>query len=130
MYMPTCTPLQRPQSQSIALNLALKSAFLCLSVSSECLGSQQTVLHQLCVTDQSASDDVELVSLLYWPLQQLHQYSRVLLKLAACFDVVRKELQLLLLLLSALEFFFSHTSRSLFILQFLFLEIDFTPMID
>lgn len=86
-----------------------KSAFLCLSVSSECLGSQQTVLHQLSVTDQSASDDVELVSLLYWPLQQLHQYSRVLLKLAACFDVVRKGLQLLLLLLSALELiFFPH----------------------
>lgn len=70
---------------------------LCLSVSSECLGSQQTVLAQLCVSDQAVSGDVDLVSMLYWPLQQLHQYSRVLLKLAACYDVVRRKLSALFL---------------------------------
>uniref|UniRef100_UPI0037E9340C alsin-like isoform X2 n=1 Tax=Semicossyphus pulcher TaxID=241346 RepID=UPI0037E9340C len=59
----------------------------------ECLGSKQTVLAQLCVSDQSGSGDVDLVSLLYWPLQQLHQYSRVLLKLAACYDVLTTEYQ-------------------------------------
>ncbi|XP_030284576.1 alsin-like isoform X4 [Sparus aurata] len=62
-------------------------------LSLECLGSQQTVLAQLCVSDQAVSGDVDLVSLLYWPLQQLHQYSRVLLKLAACYDVLTTEYQ-------------------------------------
>ncbi|XP_045909587.1 alsin-like isoform X3 [Micropterus dolomieu] len=62
-------------------------------LSLECLGSQQTTLAQLCVSDQSASGDVDLVSLLYWPLQQLHQYSRVLLKLAVCYDVLTTEYQ-------------------------------------
>ncbi|XP_040003965.1 alsin-like isoform X1 [Xiphias gladius] len=62
-------------------------------LSIECLGSQQTMLTQLCVSDQSASGDVDLVSLLYWPLQQLHQYSRALLKLAACYDVLTIEYQ-------------------------------------
>uniref|UniRef100_A0A673ATW6 Alsin Rho guanine nucleotide exchange factor ALS2 a n=1 Tax=Sphaeramia orbicularis TaxID=375764 RepID=A0A673ATW6_9TELE len=37
--------------------------------------------------------DLDLVSLLYWPLQQLHQYSRVLLKLASCYDVLTVEYQ-------------------------------------
>uniref|UniRef100_A0AAX7U419 Alsin Rho guanine nucleotide exchange factor ALS2 a n=1 Tax=Astatotilapia calliptera TaxID=8154 RepID=A0AAX7U419_ASTCA len=50
---------------------------------SESLGFRQTLLTQLSVSDQSASGDVDLVSMLYWPLQQLHQYSRALLKLAA-----------------------------------------------
>lgn len=59
-------------------------------MSSECLGSQQADLARLCVPDQSVSDDIDLASLLYWPLQQLHQYSRVLLKLEARFDVVRE----------------------------------------
>uniref|UniRef100_A0AAX7V7E8 Alsin Rho guanine nucleotide exchange factor ALS2 a n=1 Tax=Astatotilapia calliptera TaxID=8154 RepID=A0AAX7V7E8_ASTCA len=59
---------------------------------SESLGFRQTLLTQLSVSDQSASGDVDLVSMLYWPLQQLHQYSRALLKLAACYDVVRKSL--------------------------------------
>lgn len=71
---------------------------LCLSLSlylsSECLGSQQTLLSQLCAAEQSVNGDSDLVSLLYWPLQQLHQYSRVLLKLAACYDVVRRKLSL------------------------------------
>ncbi|XP_029314929.1 alsin-like isoform X3 [Cottoperca gobio] len=62
-------------------------------LSLECLGSQQTMLAQLCVSDQSVSGDVDLVSLFYWPLQQLHQYSRVLLKLAACYDVLTAEYQ-------------------------------------
>ncbi|XP_053184200.1 alsin-like [Scomber japonicus] len=62
-------------------------------LSLECLGSQQTKLAQLCVSDQSASENVDLVSLLYRPLQQLHQYGRVLLKLAACYDVLTTEYQ-------------------------------------
>ncbi|XP_070694071.1 alsin-like [Pempheris klunzingeri] len=62
-------------------------------LSLECLGSQQAVLAQLCVSDQSVSGNVDLASLLYRPLQQLHQYSRVLLKLAACYDVLTTEYQ-------------------------------------
>ncbi|XP_041806349.1 alsin-like isoform X4 [Chelmon rostratus] len=62
-------------------------------LSLECLDSQQTVLAQLCVSDQSVGGDADLVSLLYRPLQQLHQYSRVLLKLAACYDVLTAEYQ-------------------------------------
>ncbi|XP_042350663.1 alsin-like [Plectropomus leopardus] len=62
-------------------------------LSLECLGNQQTTLAQLCVSDQSVSGDVDLVSLLYRPLQQLHQYSRVLLKLASCYDVLTTEYQ-------------------------------------
>ncbi|KAM3608464.1 uncharacterized protein V6R79_026113 [Siganus canaliculatus] len=58
-------------------------------LSQECLGSQQTTLAQLCASDQAAG--VDLVSLMYWPLQQLHLYGRVLLKLAACFDVSTAE---------------------------------------
>ncbi|XP_029386082.1 alsin-like [Echeneis naucrates] len=64
-------------------------------LSLECLGSQQITLAQLCASDQSVSGDVDLVSLMYWPLQQLHQYSRVLLKLAACYDVLTVEYQYL-----------------------------------
>ncbi|XP_027146712.1 alsin isoform X2 [Larimichthys crocea] len=64
-------------------------------LSHECLGSQQTMLAQLCASEQSVTGDVDLVSLLYWPLQQLHQYSRVLLKLAACYDVLTTEYQCL-----------------------------------
>nr|XP_046260313.1 alsin-like isoform X3 [Scatophagus argus] len=62
-------------------------------LSLECLGSRQTQLAQLCPSDRPVSGDAELVSLFYWPLQQLHQYSRVLLKLAACFDVLTTEYQ-------------------------------------
>ncbi|XP_072253374.1 alsin-like isoform X2 [Leuresthes tenuis] len=62
-------------------------------LSLECLGGQQAVLSQLCASDQSVSGDVDLVSMLYWPLQQLHQYNRVLLKMAVCFDVLTTEYQ-------------------------------------
>ncbi|XP_029980633.1 alsin-like isoform X2 [Sphaeramia orbicularis] len=62
-------------------------------LSLECLGSQQAWPSQLCPSDQSTSGDLDLVSLLYWPLQQLHQYSRVLLKLASCYDVLTVEYQ-------------------------------------
>ncbi|KAG7502317.1 alsin-like isoform X2 [Solea senegalensis] len=64
-------------------------------LSLEVFSSQQTVLAQLCLPDQSVSGDVDVVSLLYWPLQQLHQYSRILLKLAACYDVLTEEYQTL-----------------------------------
>ncbi|XP_067371199.1 alsin-like isoform X3 [Channa argus] len=59
----------------------------------ECLGSQQTMFAQLCPADQSVSGDVDLGSLLYRPLQQLHQYSRDLLKLEVCYDVSTIEYQ-------------------------------------
>ena len=103
---------------------------LCLSVSSECLGSQQTVLAQLCVSDQAVSGDVDLVSMLYWPLQQLHQYSRVLLKLAACYDVVRRKLSALFLL----PFFFwlkhsQHVPSFPSVLHFLFSKCSLFPTI-
>ncbi|XP_041857006.1 alsin-like isoform X2 [Melanotaenia boesemani] len=62
-------------------------------LSVECLGSQQTLLSQLCVSDQSAQGEVDLVSVFYWPLQQLHQYNRLLLKMAACYDVLTVEYQ-------------------------------------
>uniref|UniRef100_A0A7N8XQ27 Alsin-like n=1 Tax=Mastacembelus armatus TaxID=205130 RepID=A0A7N8XQ27_9TELE len=61
-------------------------------LSIECLGSQQAMLAQLCVADQPASEEANLVSLMYWPLQHLQQYSRALLKMAACYDVVRVKL--------------------------------------
>ncbi|XP_026151072.1 alsin-like isoform X2 [Mastacembelus armatus] len=62
-------------------------------LSIECLGSQQAMLAQLCVADQPASEEANLVSLMYWPLQHLQQYSRALLKMAACYDVVTIEYQ-------------------------------------
>ncbi|XP_026231827.1 alsin-like isoform X2 [Anabas testudineus] len=62
-------------------------------LSHECLGLQQTTLTQLCVADKSVNGDVDLVALFYWPLQQLHQYSRVLLKLASCYEVLTVEYQ-------------------------------------
>ncbi|KAK7904907.1 hypothetical protein WMY93_017514 [Mugilogobius chulae] len=61
-------------------------------LSNDCLGSKHSELRQLCVSD-SDKDEVDLVSLLYWPLQQLHHYSRLLLKLAACYDVLTVEYQ-------------------------------------
>ncbi|CAL1582800.1 unnamed protein product [Knipowitschia caucasica] len=63
-------------------------------LSNDCLGSKHDELHQLSVSD-SDKDEVDLVSLLYWPLQQLHHYSRLLLKLAACYDVLNEEYQCL-----------------------------------
>ncbi|XP_017279385.1 alsin isoform X2 [Kryptolebias marmoratus] len=56
---------------------------------------QQTLLSQLNVPDPSVSGDGDLVSMFYWPLQQLHQYNRVLLKLTACYDVLTVEYQTL-----------------------------------
>ncbi|XP_076011850.1 alsin-like isoform X3 [Genypterus blacodes] len=61
-------------------------------VALDCLGPQQSWFAQL-TYDGSASADApaDLVSLLYQPLQQLHQYSRVLLKTEACYDVKTTE---------------------------------------
>ncbi|XP_061548671.1 alsin-like isoform X4 [Phycodurus eques] len=61
-------------------------------LSLECLGSKQTKLFEL---DLSVSGDADPGSLLYWPLQQLQQYNRVLLKLEACYDVLTTEYQYL-----------------------------------
>lgn len=99
------------------------SVFLSMSLYSECLGSQQMTLAQLCVSDQPASDNVDLVSLLYRPLQQLHQYGRVLLKLAACYDVVRvKHLALFSPFLFNYTFFFH--------LSFTFFQLSVFPVIE
>uniref|UniRef100_A0A3P9C260 Alsin Rho guanine nucleotide exchange factor ALS2 n=1 Tax=Maylandia zebra TaxID=106582 RepID=A0A3P9C260_9CICH len=76
--------------RKILLTPLRKRESLCPVLGEQCF--RQTLLTQLSVSDQSASGDVDLVSMLYWPLQQLHQYSRALLKLAACYDVVRKSL--------------------------------------
>lgn len=62
-------------------------------LSAECSGSELAELHQLSASDESVRSHVDLGSLLYRPLQQLHQYSRLLLKLAACFDVLTSEYQ-------------------------------------
>lgn len=62
-------------------------------LSLECLGSQQAALSQLCGSDQAISGELGLVSVFYQPLQQLHHYNRVLLKMAACYDVLTMEYQ-------------------------------------
>ncbi|XP_051937383.1 alsin-like isoform X1 [Hippocampus zosterae] len=62
-------------------------------LSLECLGSKQTKLAQLSELDPSASGDGDLASVLYWPLQQLQQYSRVLFQLESCFDMLTAEYQ-------------------------------------
>uniref|UniRef100_A0A3Q2D4F0 Alsin Rho guanine nucleotide exchange factor ALS2 n=1 Tax=Cyprinodon variegatus TaxID=28743 RepID=A0A3Q2D4F0_CYPVA len=59
----------------------------------EALASQQAVLAQLCGSDESVSGKLDLVSMFYQPLQQLHHYNRVLLKMAACYDVLTMEYQ-------------------------------------
>ncbi|XP_077435486.1 alsin-like isoform X2 [Vanacampus margaritifer] len=62
-------------------------------LSLECLGSKQTKLAQLSELDPSVSGDADLGSLLYRPMQQLLQYSRVLLALESCYDVLTTEYQ-------------------------------------
>ncbi|XP_056144962.1 alsin-like isoform X2 [Lampris incognitus] len=59
-------------------------------LSVECFGKQQDVVFRLCGVDQAGSTEV-MVVLFYLPLQHLHQYSRSLLKLAACYDVSTPE---------------------------------------
>ncbi|XP_072301246.1 alsin-like isoform X3 [Eucyclogobius newberryi] len=61
-------------------------------LSNDCFGPKRSDLRELCVWGED-KDEVDLVSLLYWPLQQLHHYSRLLLKLAACYDVLTAEYQ-------------------------------------
>ncbi|KAM9343957.1 alsin-like [Pholidichthys leucotaenia] len=62
-------------------------------LSVDCLGFQKNMLTQLSVPDEAVSGDVDLVSVFYCPLQQLHQYSRALYKMAACYDVLTVEYQ-------------------------------------
>ncbi|XP_061697615.1 alsin-like isoform X2 [Syngnathoides biaculeatus] len=64
-------------------------------LSLECLGSKQTKLAQLFEPEPSVSGEADLGFLLYWPLQQLQQYVRILPKLEACYDVLTKEYQFL-----------------------------------
>ncbi|XP_029967900.1 alsin isoform X2 [Salarias fasciatus] len=61
----------------------------------DCLGHKHTLLAELCGSSPSGKADVDLVSILYWPLQQLHHYNQILLKLAACYDVLTVEYQFL-----------------------------------
>ncbi|XP_011487920.1 alsin-like isoform X3 [Oryzias latipes] len=63
------------------------------NLSVECLATQQTTLAQLCGSNQSVGGEVDLGSVFYWPLQQLHQYHRTLLRLTACYDVSTIEYQ-------------------------------------
>ncbi|KAK6315502.1 hypothetical protein J4Q44_G00150310 [Coregonus suidteri] len=60
----------------------------------ECFGKKLDVLRQL---SESSGDKVPLsdllVSLFYSPIQHIHEYSRLLLKLATCFDVSTVEYQ-------------------------------------
>ncbi|KAM4561620.1 alsin-like isoform 1-T2 [Fundulus diaphanus] len=62
-------------------------------LSLECLGSRQAVLSQLRGSDQPVGGEFDLVSMFYQPLQQLHHYSRLLLKMSACYDVLTVEYQ-------------------------------------
>ncbi|XP_077584361.1 alsin-like [Stigmatopora nigra] len=62
-------------------------------LSRERLGSKQSKLAKLPQLDPSVSGDVDLGFLLYWPMQQLQQYSGALLKLEACYDVLTTEYQ-------------------------------------
>ncbi|XP_028292919.1 alsin-like isoform X2 [Gouania willdenowi] len=65
-------------------------------LSHECLGPLHTLISRLSVSQQSGGgSDLDLVSTFYWPLQQLHQYSQALNKLAACYHVSTNEHQLL-----------------------------------
>uniref|UniRef100_A0A667WYP8 Alsin Rho guanine nucleotide exchange factor ALS2 n=1 Tax=Myripristis murdjan TaxID=586833 RepID=A0A667WYP8_9TELE len=66
---------------SLSLSLSLRQA----------VGVQQASLSQLLGDSDGVVADVDLVQLFYRPLQQLHQYSRLLLKLATCYDVVSAE---------------------------------------
>uniref|UniRef100_A0AAQ6IC89 Alsin Rho guanine nucleotide exchange factor ALS2 a n=1 Tax=Anabas testudineus TaxID=64144 RepID=A0AAQ6IC89_ANATE len=68
---------------------------LCLSIKKlmYCAQSQTNLKSCYAVCDKSVNGDVDLVALFYWPLQQLHQYSRVLLKLASCYEVLTVEYQ-------------------------------------
>uniref|UniRef100_A0A667WVS1 Alsin Rho guanine nucleotide exchange factor ALS2 n=1 Tax=Myripristis murdjan TaxID=586833 RepID=A0A667WVS1_9TELE len=60
----------------------------CSSVGNlQAVGVQQASLSQLLGDSDGVVADVDLVQLFYRPLQQLHQYSRLLLKLATCYDV-------------------------------------------
>ncbi|XP_067111205.1 alsin isoform X2 [Osmerus mordax] len=56
-------------------------------LSVECFGKKLELLRQLSDSPEKVLLGDLLVSLCYMPLEQLHQYSRLLLKLATCFDV-------------------------------------------
>uniref|UniRef100_A0A672IV93 Alsin Rho guanine nucleotide exchange factor ALS2 n=1 Tax=Salarias fasciatus TaxID=181472 RepID=A0A672IV93_SALFA len=74
---------------------AARHKLVYLFLSRDCLGHKHTLLAELCGSSPSGKADVDLVSILYWPLQQLHHYNQILLKLAACYDVLTVEYQFL-----------------------------------
>ncbi|CAN9497900.1 unnamed protein product [Ophioblennius macclurei] len=61
----------------------------------DCLGHKLTLLTGLYESNPSGKGDIDLLSILYGPLQQLHHYHQALLKLAACYDVLTVEYQFL-----------------------------------
>ncbi|PWA31284.1 hypothetical protein CCH79_00002874, partial [Gambusia affinis] len=86
--------LQNAQSRDVTSFPMLKhSEHFLETYKKEFLCGQQAVLSQLCGSDQSVSKEIDLVSMFYQPLQQLHHYSRVLLKMATCYDVLTEEYQ-------------------------------------
>lgn len=57
----------------------------------ECFGKKLELIQSLLESkEKNASPYDLLVNLFYMPLQHLHGYNRLLLKLAHCFEVVRK----------------------------------------
>ncbi len=57
----------------------------------ECFGKKLELIQTLLESkEKNASPYDLLVNLFYMPLQHLHGYNRLLLKLAHCFEVVRK----------------------------------------
>ncbi|XP_047226297.1 alsin-like isoform X4 [Girardinichthys multiradiatus] len=86
--------LQNAQSRDVtSFPLLTHSERFLETYRKECFGSQQAVISQLSGSDQSVSGKLDLVSMFYQPLQQLHHYNRVLLKMAACYDVLTLEYQ-------------------------------------
>ncbi|XP_029935895.1 alsin-like isoform X2 [Myripristis murdjan] len=73
-------------------NLQVMGGIECLQkLGLQAVGVQQASLSQLLGDSDGVVADVDLVQLFYRPLQQLHQYSRLLLKLATCYDVSTAE---------------------------------------
>ncbi|KAI5628041.1 alsin, partial [Silurus asotus] len=64
--------------------------------SQECLGKKLELVQKLLdLKEKKVSLNDLLVNLFYMPLQHLHDYSRLLLKLATCFDVDSTEYQMI-----------------------------------
>lgn len=88
-----------PESYSTHLHLYIISylslyeicvVFICDCCFRECFGKKLELIHTLVKSREKNLLPCELiVTLFYMPLQHLHGYNRLLLKLANCFDVVK-----------------------------------------